>query len=124
MAKLKTLRPLVGTIKPLVGRMPGDEKVREKQVWRQGLPSRHWLKTSWWQAARKRVLLRDLYRCQWPGCGALVVGKGKAHVDHKEPHNEDRAKFFCSDDGLQTLCVNCHASKKQSEERRNRLQTL
>jgi 5-methylcytosine-specific restriction endonuclease McrA len=51
----------------------------------------------------------------------LVAGKGQAHIDHIEPHNEDRAKFYCDDRGLQTLCVNCHNSKKQAEERRQGL---
>ena len=119
-SKLKSLRPLVGTIKPLVGRMPGDEKARDLYR-RDNQPSKQWLKSKWWLAARARVLKRDLYRCQWPGCGVLVAGKGQAHIDHKLPHNEDRSLFFCSDDGLQTLCVNCHVSKKQAEERRQGL---
>lgn len=120
-SKLKTIRPLVGTIKPLVGRMEKGEKAKPFHEWQQGRPSLKWLKSAWWQAARKRVLLRDLYRCQWPGCGAIVAGKGQAHIDHIDPHREDKAKFFCSDAGLQTLCVTCHVSKKQIEDRREML---
>ncbi|MDW9726315.1 HNH endonuclease [Sinorhizobium meliloti] len=114
--KLKTLKPMVSTIKPLIGWAPGDEKAKEKYR-RDNQPSKRWLKTTWWQETRKRVLRRDLYRCQWPGCGVLVAGKGQAHVDHIDPHNEDRAKFFCEDRGLQVLCEHCHNSKKQREER-------
>lgn len=117
MAKVKMLGPLVPTIKPLVGRMPGDEKARDQHR-RQHQPSKTWLKSAWWLRARQRVLIRDRYTCQWPGCGALVAGKGEAHIDHIEPHNEDRSLFFCDDAGLQTLCVPCHVSKKQAEERR------
>lgn len=116
MPKLKTLQPMVSTIKPLVGWSVGDTKARD-QYRRENQPSKRWLKSGWWLAARKRILLRDLYTCQWPGCGKLVAGKGQAHIDHKEPHNEDRAKFFCHDAGLWTLCEHCHNSKKQREER-------
>jgi hypothetical protein len=49
-----------------------------------------------------------------------VGGKGEAHVDHAAPHNDDRERFFCADDGLQTLCATCHASAKQREERQGR----
>lgn len=120
MPKLKTLRPMVGKMKPLVGRMPGDERARDAHR-RHHQPSKAWLKTRWWQDARQRVLVRDGYRCQWQGCGALVTGKGEAHIDHIEPHNEDRSLFFCSDAGLQTLCVPCHVRLKQAEERREGL---
>jgi len=114
-SRLKTLKPMISTIKPLVGRMPGDEKARDQQR-REQQPSKRWLKTSWWYAARRRVLARDLLRCQWPGCGKVVAGKYEAHIDHKDPHNEERDKFFCSDEGLQTLCEPCHNKKKQQEE--------
>jgi 5-methylcytosine-specific restriction endonuclease McrA len=114
MVKLKTLRPVVSTIKPLVGRDTG-EKARDKYR-REHQLSKRWLKTSWWLEARQRVLLRDKYRCQWPGCGKLVAGKYEAHVDHIVPHNEERHRFFCPDDGLQVLCEQCHNQKKQNEE--------
>ncbi|ARS70880.1 HNH endonuclease [Sinorhizobium meliloti] len=119
MAKLKTIKPLVSSLKPLVGTMPGDEKSRARQEWRGDRPSRQWLKSAWWQRTRQRILVRDQYTCK--RCGLLVAGKGEAHVDHIEPHNEDRAKFFCTDEGLQTLCVICHTKHKQAEERRARL---
>ena len=119
-SKLKTLRPLVGKLKPLVGRMPGDEKARDEHR-RQHQPSKTWLKSAWWLKARQRVLVRDRYTCQRPGCGVLVAGKGEAHIDHIVPHNEDRALFFCDDAGLQALCVPCHVRLKQAEERREGL---
>ena len=114
-SKLKTLKPQIATIKPLIGRAAGDERARDKER-RDRQPSKKWLKTSWWLEARRRILARDLYTCQWPECGKLVAGKYQAHVDHIEPHNEERDKFFCSDAGLQTLCEPCHNTKKQQEE--------
>lgn len=114
-SRLSTLLPRIGGLAPRVGYAPGDEKGRDRQ--RRSLqPSKRWLGTGWWLTTRRRVLERDHYTCR--SCGAIVSGKGEAHVDHITPHNESREMFFCSDDGLQTLCVHCHVSKKQAEERR------
>jgi 5-methylcytosine-specific restriction endonuclease McrA len=120
MSRLRTIKPLVSTIKPLIGRAPGDEEARAKQEWREDRPSRLWLKSGWWKRTRQRILARDMYTCK--RCGLLVTGKGEAHVDHIIPHNEEKARFFCDDAGLQTLCRLCHTGAKQSEERRARLQ--
>jgi 5-methylcytosine-specific restriction endonuclease McrA len=98
-----------------MGYAPDDERARDKYR-RETQPSKQWLKSAWWLRARQRVLIRDLYTCRL--CGRLVGEKGQAHIDHITPHNECREKFHCDDAGLQTLCVNCHASKKQREERR------
>lgn len=113
--KLKTLPPLVATLPPKLGYARSDPQATARYR-RANQPSKAWYNTAWWQRARQRVLARDLYACQ--ECGVLVGGKGEAHIDHIEPHNEDRERFFCGDEGLQTLCVTCHASVKQREERR------
>lgn len=115
MARLTNLKPRLGSLAPRIGYAPGDDKAREKHR-RDTQPSKTWLKSDWWQKTRQRILLRDLYTCR--RCKRPVLGKGEAIVDHIHPHNEDRALFFCSDDGLQTLCSHCHSSIKQSEERR------
>lgn len=115
MAKLKTLPPLVATLAPKLGYARSDPKATARYR-RANQPSKAWYNTAWWKATRLRILVRDLFTCQ--KCGVLVGGKGEAHVDHIEPHNEDREQFFCGDEGLQTLCAPCHASVKQREERR------
>ena len=113
MAKLSNLKPRLGNLPPRVGYATGDEKGRDQQR-RHLQPSKQWLKTAWWQKTRQRILLRDLYTCQM--CKRLVAGKGEAHIDHIRPHRENMERFFCADDGLQTLCVPCHVGKKQREE--------
>lgn len=115
MAKLSTLKPRFGSLAPRLGYAPGDEKARDRQR-RVQQPSKQWLTFRRWRETRQRILVRDLYACQM--CGVLVAGKGEAQIDHKRPHNEDPALFWCSDDGLQTLCLPCHTSRKQGEERR------
>jgi 5-methylcytosine-specific restriction protein A len=118
--KLTSLKPRLGSLKPRFGYAPGDEKGRDRYR-RQSQPSKTWLKSAWWLKARQRILLRDRYTCQGKSCGRLVAGKGEAHIDHIVPHNESHAAFHCDDAGLQTLCVDCHVSKKQREERREGL---
>lgn len=77
-------------------------------------------KTATWRRTRIRILTRDLWACQWPGCGVLLVSGRKdprsAVVDHKTPHNGDRALFF-DDENLWSLCKHHHDGLKKSEER-------
>jgi predicted kinase len=75
-----------------------------------------------WKATRERILLRDLYNCQMPGCGVGLT-TGRTHpraavVDHKTPHNGDPELFWCPDEGLQSTCKKCHDRVKQAIERR------
>ncbi len=76
--------------------------------------------TARWKATRERILLRDLYTCQMPGCGCGLT-TGRTHpraavVDHKTPHRGDPDLFWCGDDGLQSLCATCHNRLKQRLE--------
>lgn len=116
MAKLKTLSPRVATLAPRLGYAHRDARATDR-FRRANQPSKAWYKTAWWLKARLRILARDLYMCR--RCGVMVGGKGEAHIDHIEPHNEQRERFFCDDDGLQTLCVTCHVAAKQADERRS-----
>jgi 5-methylcytosine-specific restriction enzyme A len=118
-AKLKAPAPRLATMAPRLGYAKDDQQATDRHR-RNNSPSKAWYKTAWWQKARQRILLRDCYTCQHPGCGRVVGGKGEAHIDHIEPHNDDKALFHCSDDGLQVLCAECHSGKKQAEERRGR----
>lgn len=83
-------------------------------------PWRAWYRTAKWKALRLEVLARDLWRCQWPGCG-VTLKRGRddprsAVVDHRRAHRGDAAAFW--DEGnLQALCKACHDGPKQAAER-------
>ncbi|MDX3929240.1 MAG: HNH endonuclease [Shinella sp.] len=117
MAKLKTIRPLVTTIKPLVGRVQGDEKARLRER-DQSVSWRSWYKTARWQKLRQEILVRDHYTCQ--RTGVLCVGKYPAGdspvVDHKVPHRGDE-QLFWDRNNLHCVTKAYHDSEKQKQER-------
>ncbi|MCG5483671.1 MAG: HNH endonuclease [Sinorhizobium meliloti] len=115
MAKLRTIKPLVATIKPLVGRMPGDEKARLRERDHQ-VGWRSWYKTARWQKLRMKVLIRDLFTCQMVGCGKVEGDTSQLVADHKIQHQGDEALFW-DESNLQCLCKPCHDKLKQQEER-------
>lgn len=66
MSKIKTIKPLVGKLPPLIRNQAGDETQRSRfrddtQHWRR------WYKTARWQKLRWSVLVRDLFTCQMYG---------------------------------------------------------
>jgi 5-methylcytosine-specific restriction endonuclease McrA len=67
-----------------------------------------------WRRIAKAKLQRD------PLC-AFCFAEGKvvaARVaDHKTPHHNDPRLFWVPLDELQSLCLNCHNSRKRYEER-------
>lgn len=116
-SKLKTIRPQVATIKPLIGRMPGDERARDRDR-EQNQPWRKWYHTTRWEKLRDKIRLRDLYTCQL--CRCLCAGKGKSAVDHKQSHNGDE-RLFWDENNLQLLCKPCHDGEKQKMDKAARL---
>lgn len=113
MPKLKTMKPLVGTLAPRIGYAPGDEKVRD----RQRAQTQHWRKwyaSTEWRKLRMRVLVRDLFTCQM--CGKLEPNTALLVGDHKEPHRGDRARFF-DEQNVWAVCKPCHDGEKQKLER-------
>ena len=70
-------------------------------------------KSAAWKALRLAQLSRE------PLC-AICQNKGRVTAantaDHIKPHNGDMSRFLDADN-LQSLCGQCHASAKQSEER-------
>lgn len=113
MAKLKTIRPLVGKLPPLIRNQSGDEAQRSRfrddtQAWRR------LYKTSRWQKLRWSVLVRDLFTCGI--CGRVEGNTSQLVCDHIERHGGDEAKFWAGP--FQTLCKACHDSAKQRMERR------
>ena len=57
-----------------------------------------------WAKLRLRVLRRDRYRCQWPGCTSKAT-----EVDHVTPNDDDAMT------NLQSLCSSCHGKKSRAE---------
>lgn len=116
MARLKTLKPLVGKLPPRIANQAGDETQRSRfrddtQAWRR------WYKTSRWQKLRWSVLVRDLFTCQM--CERIETDTSQLVCDHKRPHRGDEAMFW-DPANLQCLCKTCHDRDKQREERQFR----
>lgn len=116
MAKLTSIRPRLGVLRPSLSSTATNrrerDQVRDDRHWRR------WYKTARWQALRWQILVRDLFTCQWPGCGRIEGDTSKLVADHREPHRGDEALFWDADN-LWCLCKPCHDSAKQSEERRD-----
>lgn len=111
-------------------RCPRHAKQHREAVWRAAdkrramrEDARRLYKTARWQKVRLIVFTRDGWRCQWRGCGVIVmtnVGRGDPRLaicDHKKPHRGEEERFF-DVENLQTLCKQCHDRFKQREERR------
>lgn len=114
MAKLSAVRPRVQALRSRIGGVAGDRKAMDQA--RDQRPWRRWYKTARWQALRWQTLVRDLFTCQ--RCGRIEGDTPQLVADHRKPHRGDAALFW-SQANLWTLCVNCHSSAKQREERRD-----
>lgn len=68
-----------------------------------------------WLARRRRILIRDGFRCAV--CGRVVSGKA-AHVDHVVPLEEGGTD---ADSNLQVLCDKDHGRKTRAEQGRRGL---
>lgn len=115
---LKTVKPSVAMAPSAVAWMPQDRKERDRH--RDAQPWRSWYKLARWVKLRAKVLLRDMYTCQWQGCGRIEHNTSKLVADHKIPHRGDETLFW-DEDNIWTLCQHCHDSAKQAEERSGRL---
>ncbi|RSV20558.1 HNH endonuclease [Sphingomonas sp. ABOLG] len=107
--RFRSLPPRFGSALP-VTRQDRDRD-RDQREWRK------WYKTARWQRLRMSVLVRDLFTCQWPGCGRIEADTSKLVADHRRPHRGDEAMFW-DPDNLQCLCKPCHDSRKQRAENR------
>lgn len=107
--RFRSLPPRFGSAVPVTRQ--GRDRERDQREWRK------WYKTARWQRLRMTVLVRDLFTCQWPGCGRIEADTSKLVADHREPHRGDEAMFWDADN-LQCLCKPCHDSRKQRAENR------
>ena len=125
MPKIKTLKPLVSTMKP---RLTVDRKQQEQVRLRerdQDTEWRKWYKTSRWQRLREQVLIRDHFICQ--RTKALLIGKypapNSAVVDHIKPHRGNEELFWdmCN---LQSVSKEYHDSIKQAQENADKVAAI
>lgn len=109
MARLKSMAPALSAAPArLVG--PVDTGTKERPAWYQ---------SARWQRLRRKVLIRDEYRCRQTGV-RLTDGRqapNSAVVDHINPHrwNPD---LFWDEDNLQAVSKQWHDSEKQKLEKR------
>ena len=116
MAKLTSLRPRLATVRSKLQYLPHDRQEYDRQ--RDAQPWRRWYKTARWQKLRMSVLVRDLFTCQWAGCGRIEADTSQLVADHRKPHRGDEALFW-DDHNLWCLCKPCHDSAKQRLEARD-----
>jgi 5-methylcytosine-specific restriction protein A len=105
---------MIRTVKPLLGRMPNDEKARDRYR-RDAQPWRAWYNTAPWRRLRMDIFTRDLFTCQMVRCGLIERNTSKLVCDHVKPHRGDKVLFW-DPENLQTLCKPCHDGTKQREE--------
>ncbi|MBB5714763.1 HNH endonuclease [Sphingomonas aerophila] len=114
MGKLKTLPHRLASLKPSLGSLPPVER-SDDATRRLNAPWRKWYGTARWQKLRLATWRRDLFTCQWPGCGRVTADTLQLVADHKIPHRGDE-RLFWDESNVQTLCKPCHDSRKQRAE--------
>lgn len=114
MGRLSAMPPRLGSAPPRLASVPVDTASRDRE--RNAFnPLRALYNTTRWRKLRWSILVRDLFTCQWPGCGRIEANTSKLVADHRRPHRGVEALFW--DEGnLWTLCKPCHDGAKQREE--------
>ena len=116
MATLRTIKPGLST--PQSSLAPQKANTAAYAEHRYALrPWSAWYNTARWKALRKQILLRDVFTCQWPGCGQAHHDTSKLVAHHRQPHRGDVALFW-SDDNLTCVCKACHDGPIQAQEQR------
>ena len=118
MGKLKALPNRLTSLRPGLGSLPPVERTRDEDRMLHA-PWRKLYKTARWRALRIAILTRDMFTCQWPGCGFMTADMSLLVVDHKRQHHGDEILFW-DERNLQCLCAPCHNSRKQRTERAQR----
>jgi 5-methylcytosine-specific restriction endonuclease McrA len=112
MGKLRSLPGRLTTLKPRLSVLPSGDKGRNAAA-----PWREWYNTTEWRRLRIDIFKRDLFTCQWPGCGRVEGNTSLLVADHVVPHRGDERLFWnCTN--LQTLCKPCHDGPKARVEAR------
>lgn len=69
--------------------------------------------SSAWQRVRQAVIARDGATCR--SCGRVLFRPGDCQVDHIVPKPQHEAAEATPLEGLQLLCLSCHAAKGRQE---------
>ncbi len=117
MPKLKVLGNRLNHLKPGLGSLPPVQRSESAQRTVYS-PWRKWYNTARWKALRLRIFARDLFTCQWRGCGRLIGDTSQLVADHKQPHRGDESLFW-DESNVWTMCKPCHDRLKQREELRD-----
>ena len=112
MPRLRTLPGRLETLKPRLTVLASGDKGRV-----QAAPWREWYNTTRWRKLRLAIFKRDMFTCQWPGCGRVEGDTSQLVADHREPHRGDE-RLFWDEGNLQTLCKPCHDGPKALAEGR------
>jgi 5-methylcytosine-specific restriction protein A len=115
MTKLKALPARLARLPSRLQHFESGHKGRS-----QASPWRAWYNSTRWRRLRRAILLRDMYTCQWPGCGRIEADTSLLVADHKQPHHGN-AGMFWDERNLETLCKPCHDGPKQKAELTGRL---
>ncbi|WP_380925455.1 HNH endonuclease [Sphingomonas leidyi] len=113
MARLRALGSRLQQLPPRIATFSNGDRGRAEAS-----PWRSWYNTARWRALRLRVFERDLFTCQWPGCGRVEPNTSLLVADHVQMHRGDE-RLFWDFDNLQTLCKPCHDGPKQRAEQRS-----
>jgi 5-methylcytosine-specific restriction endonuclease McrA len=111
MAKLKRLTT---SLQPMAQRVRYLDTNNERERASRNA-GRELYKTARWRRLRWSILERDLFTCQWPGCGRIEANTARLVADHIQPHRGDD-RLFWDPKNLQCLCANCHSRHKQRAE--------
>jgi 5-methylcytosine-specific restriction endonuclease McrA len=112
MARLKMLGSQVSNLRPAVSMLQRQQAAS----WQRDNPEeRAFYKTARWQRLRMQVLIRDLFTCQWPGCGRVVAQTSQLVADHIIPVRADPSLKW-DESNLRCLCAACHNGPRQAEE--------
>jgi 5-methylcytosine-specific restriction endonuclease McrA len=116
MGRLKSLPSRLSAPPSRLQSLPVNDRVafdrnRDQQAWRK------LYKTARWQRLRMAVLVRDLFTCQWPGCGRIEADTSQLVADHVVPHRGDE-RLFWDEGNLQGLCKAGHDGPKARTEAR------
>ena len=113
MGRLKQVKPQVGTLRPAIKML--SQRPAGGSWQRENPEERQFYKTARWQRLRMVVLARDLFICQWPGCGRLVADTSQLVADHIVPVRiAPEAKW--DEANLRCLCKECHDGPRQVQE--------
>ena len=91
-----------------VGKLVAPTAPQQREQFRSTAePWRKWYSLKRWKDIRWDVLVRDLFTCQWPGCGQAHGDTSQLVAHHKVRHR-GAPSLFWDEDNLICVCKTCH----------------